>query len=281
MGKGIEARYARCSSYWEPHLECTRSFIAEHIQPGGRLAILGAGRLLDVDLKELIPQFSEIHLFDADRSVIRAWRKTSGLAFRETVVPRILDVTGSLSAWSSGLLPAIRKRELREYLDSLVPHQGAWESERFDGGISLNLVGQIPLYWRDRVLAAARHLSNDEERALIDSMARLQSAHLRALRQSFRAWSIVITDTEYYTYHVDRPEWEVEPALHGDVRQELLEPCSRMERHGNGCWLWHLMPQFVESQGEGCIHRVEAAAWRVVPSTMNEQTMPELSNSAL
>jgi hypothetical protein len=210
----------------------------------------------------LIPQFSEIHLFDADRSVLRAWRKTSGIAFRETVIPRIVDVTGSLNAWSSGLAPAIRGRELKEYLTSLVPHQGVWESERFDGGISLNLVGQIPLYWRDRVLAAARDLSVDEERALIDSMARLQSAHVQALRKQVRSWFILITDTEYYTYHVDTPEWEVEPALHGNVRQELLEPCPRMQRHGSACWLWHLMPQFVESQSEGHIHRVEAAAWR-------------------
>jgi hypothetical protein len=35
-----------------------------------------------------------------------------------------------------------------------------------------------------------------------------------------------------------------------------------MERHGSECWLWHLLPQFMESDGEGCIHRVEASAWR-------------------
>lgn len=82
MGKGIESRYARCSEFWEPHLQCTRSFIAEHMRPGGRLAILGAGRLLDVDLPALTPYFSEIHLFDADYSVIRAWREASGDLFR-------------------------------------------------------------------------------------------------------------------------------------------------------------------------------------------------------
>lgn len=262
MGKGIEARYARCSSYWEPHLECTRHFIADHVQPGGRLAILGAGRLLDVDLKKLIPHFSEIHLFDADRSVIAAWRKTSGVAFRDTVIPRIGDVTGSLHAWTSGLPLAVRRGELSEYLASLTPHQGAWEVERFDGVISLNLVGQIPLYWRDRVVAAAGKLSADEERALLNSMARLQSAHVKALREHPCAWSIAITDTEYYTYHVDKSEWEVEPALHDDAFRELNSPSSRMERRGSDCWLWHLMPQFVESEGEGHIHRVEATAWK-------------------
>lgn len=262
MGKGIESRYARCSSYWEPHLECTRDFIEAHVEPGGRLAILGAGRLLDIDLKRLIPQFSEIHLFDADPSVIKTWRLTSGVAFREKVIPRILDVTGSLESWSSGLSSARRRGELAEYLDSLSPQRGAWESERFDGVISLNLVGQIPLYWRDRVLSAARELSPAEERALIESMARLQAAHLQGLDQSPRSWSIVITDTEYYTYRVDQPEWEVEPALHGDVQSALRGEPRRMRRQGIGCWLWHLMPQFVESEQEGHIHRVEAAAWK-------------------
>ena len=269
MGKGIEARYSRCSTYWEPHLACTRAFIESHIEPGGRLAILGAGRLLDVDLKKMIPQFSEIHLFDADSTVIRAWRKTSGLAFRDTVIPRILDVTGSIQPWSAGLVTSIRRGQLAEYLASLVPLRAAWEEELFDGVISLNLVGQIPLYWRDRVLTAAkRELSEREERALIDSMARLQLAHLAATRTHPRRWSIVITDTEYYTYQVDTPEWEIEPALHGEARGQLNAYSSHMERHGNECWLWHLLPQFVESDGEGCIHRVEASAWRTRESSV-------------
>ena len=262
MGKGIEARYSRCSAYWTPHLECTRRFIAEHTQPGGRLAILGAGRLLDIDLKKLIPQFSEIHLFDADRSVIRAWRKTSGVAFRDSVIPRIGDVTGSLALWSSGLAHAVRRGGLESYLSSLVPSQGTWEVERFDGVISLNLVGQIPLYWRDRVLSLAGELSPEEDQALVGSMARLHSAHLKAQRAHPALWSVVITDTEYYTYNVDKPEWEVEPALHGEVLGQLRASCPRMERLGSGCWLWHLMPQFVESEGEGYIHRVEATAWK-------------------
>lgn len=262
MGKGIESRYARCAPYWEPHLACTRSFINEHVQPGGRLAILGAGRLLDVDLKKLIPLFSEIHLFDADPTVIRAWRKTSGIAFRESVIPRILDVTGSLSLWSAGLSAAVRQKRLVSYLDSLQSNSGAWESERFDGVVSLNLVGQLPIYWRDRVIAAAFDLSESEERALGSSMARLQAAHVQALRAQSGAWVIAITDSEYYTYHVDRSEWGVEPALSSDLINELRATSPHITKKGDSCWLWHLVPQFVESEHEGHIHRVEATAWQ-------------------
>lgn len=262
MGKGIQARYSRCAPHWEPHLSCTRAFIENHIQPGGRLAILGAGRLLDIDLPKLLPLFSEIHLFDADPSVIPTWRRVSGSAFRERVFPRVTDVTGSLSMWSTGLGRAKKNGELSSYLESLTVNQGLWELESFDGVISLNLIGQIPLYWRDRVLDVAGELSAEEEPALLSSMARLQAAHLDGLRESPKGWSIAITDTEYYTYSVDRSEWEVEPALDGAVLRDFRESRGRRVQSGDSCWLWHLAPQFIESETEGEIHRVEARAWR-------------------
>jgi hypothetical protein len=145
------------------------------------------------------------------------------------------------------------------------PGHGAWEDERFDGVISLNLVGQIPIYWRDRVVAAAGDLTQDEESALLGSMSRLQAAHVKAVKERPQCWSILITDTEYYTYNVDHAEWEVEPALHGAAARELAMTPSRMLKQGASCWLWHLVPQFVESEHEGHIHRVEASAWRAAP----------------
>lgn len=258
MGKGIESRYARCSEFWEPHLRCTRAFIAEHMRPGGRLAILGAGRLLDVDLPALAPYFSEIHLFDADPSVIRAWREASGSLFRTKVVPRILDVTGSLGEWTRGLKKAGRTGALDSYLSSLEPGRAGWEDERFDGVISLNLLGQIPLYWRDRVLDCAGHLSARERGALIDSMERLQRAHLDSVRSGAGSWSIVISDTEYYTYTTDASTWEVESALHGDVYEDFRGLSSPKEAQASSSWLWHLNPQFIEGGTHGAIHRVEA-----------------------
>lgn len=262
MGKGIESRHARCASWWQPHLACTRDFIAQHAQPGGRLAILGAGRLLDIDLKGLIPLYSEIHLFDADPTVMRTWRQSSGVAFRKSVIPRIQDVTGTLAQWSKGLPSAIRDGELASYLASLETSSGPWESDGFDGVISLNITGQLPIYWRDRVCAVKPVLSEAEEEALVGSMSRLQSAHLQALQRAPLRWSLAITDTEYYTYHVDRSEWEVEPALHGDALTTLNSVSATATKRSESCWLWHLVPQFVESDEEGHIHRVEARAWQ-------------------
>lgn len=270
MGKGIESRHARCSSWWRPHLSCTRDFIAQHAQPGGRLAILGAGRLLDVDLKALIPLYAEIHLFDADPTVLRTWRKTSGGAFRKTVIPRVQDVTGTMAQWTKGLAPAVREERLESYLTALETAPGAWESDGFDGVISLNITGQLPIYWRDRVYAAKPELSALEQDALNGSMSRLQSAHLVALQRAPLRWSLAITDTEYYTYHVDQSVWHVEPALYGEALATLNSLCEPSTKRIESCWLWHLVPQFVESDEEGHIHRVEARAWHRV-STNNPQ----------
>jgi len=89
-------------------------------------------------------------------------------------------------------------------------------------------------------------------------MGRLQEAHLKALTKNKDRWSILLTDTEYYFYHVDQSEWRVEPALFGaavDVynKEYANLPCR-------GAWLWHIAPQFIEGDEEGEIHRVEARA---------------------
>jgi hypothetical protein len=225
---------------------------------------LGAGRLLDVDLPRLIPLFDEIHLFDADPSVIRTWREASGVFFRDTVVPRVMDVTGSLRLWSDGLRRACRGGSLAEYLRSLEVTPAGWEDERFDGVISLNLLGQIPIYWRDRVADEARDLTEEELSELAGSMERLQVAHLESIRRGARSWSIVISDTEYYTYTMDTSEWEIEPALHGSVERALQDSASFGSSRGSGAWLWHLAPQGIEEREHGSIHRVEARAFGAI-----------------
>jgi hypothetical protein len=270
MGKGIETRHKRCADYWAPHISCTKNFITKHVTPGGKIAILGAGRLLDVDLSALIPLFQEIHLYDADPTAASAWKRVSGSAYGRTVFGHIEDITNSLSEWTSGLSKATKKGGLADYLAHLVVRPAEWESQGFDGVISLNIIGQLPLYWRDRVLELSDALSREEECALVDSMARLQTAHVKSLQISPRSWAIAITDTEYYSYQVDYPEWEVTDALHGSTRDLLnrAEPATIVIEQDT--WLWHLAPQFVESDTEGAIHRVEARAWRRTQATCSD-----------
>lgn len=58
------------------------------------------------------------------------------------------------------------------------------------------------------------------------------------------------------------PEWEVEDALHGDSAALFEE---NFQEAGSSRWLWHLAPQYVESDIEGEIHRVEG---RVRPESI-------------
>ncbi len=255
MGRAIEERYARCKEWWEPHLSCTREFIAHNLGRCSRLAVLGAGRLLDLDLSALLERAREVHLFDADPECISRWRVAAGADFRRRVIPHIEDATGVLAAWTQPLKAVARRGTLAEYLWDLEAVEPQWARGEFDAIISLNIAGQIPLYWRDRVLAVKASLTASESAALESSMSELQCAHMRALAADAQALRIVVTDTEYYYYDVDQPEWEVEGALYGDSAALFNE---FFERGSSSCWLWHLAPQYIESDNEGEIHRVEA-----------------------
>jgi hypothetical protein len=261
MGRGIESRYERCSEYWEPHLRFTREFIQRNSYPAQKVAVLGAGRLLDIDLPALLSKASEVHLFDADPTCLRSWRAAVLHRDRHRIVPRIEDVTGCITEWSSGLKTAARKGVLATYIESLGAELPAWSRESFDGVVSLNIAGQLPLYWRDRVLDAQSVLSTDEGEALVSSYERMQTAHFAAVQRAAKHWGITVTDVEYYFYHVDHTEWEIEDALHGASRGAFEGLSSRQNVTDRECWLWHLAPQYIESDTEGEIHRVEAVAW--------------------
>lgn len=261
MGHCIESRHERCADYWEPHLRLTRQFIQRNSHPSHRVAVLGAGRLLDIDLNSLLSKASEVHLFDADPNCVRAWRAAVPHQDRHRIVPRIEDVTGCITEWSSNLKAAARRGELATYLESLGAGLPSWSRESFDGVVSLNIAGQLPLYWRDRVLDARSTLSPDEADALVSSYERIQTAHFVAVQRAAKQWGITVTDVEYYFYHVDHTEWKIEYALHGASRGAFDGPTSSQKVTDSECWLWHLAPQYIESDTEGEIHRVEAVAW--------------------
>ncbi|MFN4896352.1 MAG: hypothetical protein ACK5GN_10925 [Pseudomonadota bacterium] len=256
MGQAIKQRHERCAAWWQKHLEYTATFIGTHVPSADSVAVLGAGRLLDIDLEGLISRCRRVHLFDADPTAEKYWRSVSGRAYGKQVIGHITDITESIDSWTKGLPAALRRGELINYLNRCVAPQPRWAREQFDGYISLNILGQIPLYWRDRVLALVGALTDEQWCAVSASMGRLQESHLRGLAARPGAWSILITDTEYYFYRGDESQWRVEPALFGAANQIYSQrSCEDVSE----AWLWHIAPQFVESDEEGEIHRVEAS----------------------
>jgi hypothetical protein len=261
MGVGIERRFARCASWWAPHLACTRDFVARHSERVSSVAVLGAGRLLDLDLNRLLATCEIVHLFDADPGCVASWRKKAGNLFAKRVIPHVGDITESLEAWTRGLSKVRRGAELAQYLGSLKPSMAELPA-RYDGVISLNLLGQIPLYWRDRVQTRISEMDSASGEALMHSMGALQEAHLELVRQSAASWSIIISDTEYYFYDIDRTEWRVEPALFSGAARAWTTTAEKAPPVVNDSWLWHIAPQLIESEEEGEIHRVEARLYR-------------------
>jgi hypothetical protein len=106
-------------------------------------------------------------------------------------------------------------------------------------------------WWRPHLEATATFISHNVPES---SSVAVLGAGLTARPQ---CWSILITDTEYYFYHSDDSEWRVESALCGDAKE--VYRTLRGERTRDR-WLWHVAPQFVESDDEGEIHLVEASA---------------------
>lgn len=77
MGYGIEARYRKCKKFWDPHLQCTKEFIQHSIgdKKYNSIAVLGSGKLLDIDVDYLLSHFHEVQLFDADPRAISHVKK--------------------------------------------------------------------------------------------------------------------------------------------------------------------------------------------------------------
>lgn len=200
-GRGIERRYAAARQDWEIHLSATRDFIRQAFtdklhQP---LHIHGAGNLLDFP-EELLARGAQVLAIDADPLV---WRESHGGISYLTA-----DVTGVLETWSTQL--AIAKGQggadaAREFLlrrqeqELVVPRLSEAASV-----VALNLLGQLPLYWRDeaaRILESSpgvtetANTSADElQQAVEFSMGVLQRGYLQALSNSAAQSVVLITD---------------------------------------------------------------------------------------
>jgi len=280
MGLGISARYARCKSYWRRHLDNSRNFQLAAVEKlcasgdwGGRIAVLGSGRLFDVPLRELLPDSKSIALYDADPSAILS-NRLSLLRSRSKLSFHCTELTGCLQSWSDRLGDFLRAersvksfKNLTEFIKTLRIKDPV-TLPGYDLVISLNLLSQIPLYWRDRVFALILkfwQLEIDEDscnpdlmQALNTSMQLLQRDHLRLIAAAASRKVVLITDTHFNYYQKDKSAWLVHDALLVNPVEELK--ANFMPEQSN-CWLWHIAPQGIEQESYGVIHRVEATSF--------------------
>ena len=150
MGLGIEARAARCADAWEPHLAASKSFLlnalTQYAAPASSAVVLGAGRLYDVPLREMLKSVATVRLIDADPTARAAVaRSVRHLPVRYDIA----EVTGQMNAQVRALQRCRSLDAVAELLRTfcLLPTSHLALSEEVV--CSMNLLSQIPLYWRD------------------------------------------------------------------------------------------------------------------------------------
>lgn len=233
-GVGIEARYARCKSFWEKHLLYSKSFIEETLKESKyqKIAILGAGTLLDVNLESLCELAKEVHLFDANPRAASFWPRKINSTH---IIPHIEDVTGCFNS--------LRKKKSRFQDKLTTPNLGA-----FDVVISLNILSQLSV-----MLSGLLHKECSQEELL--SLSReLELIHVESLKNAAQEKIIIIFDKNFYFYTQDVADWDVESSLQIDVQQSL----SPWALSATSQWLWHVAPQGIEHPEYGVIHDVRA-----------------------
>jgi hypothetical protein len=228
---GIGARYRRCKSAWEPHLDRCRDLIRHAITvcPVRRRAVvLGSGRLYDVPLEELAAAFTQVVLVDLVHPLPARWRSR-----RLSHVQRVTaDVTGVLDAlqtvaYSGGTLP--------KSAPSLFQHD-----HDVDLVISLNLLSQLPII----PCRYLRRWNRFTEDALESFGLQLMQAHVEYL-QSFRCTKCLLADVAFLSVDALGHVIEETDALPG-----ITLPWPGEE------WVWQLAPGGENRGKGGNYHRV-------------------------
>ncbi len=272
QGLGIEARQQKTDGTWQPHLERCRSLQTRGFSHGigEDLVVLGAGRLYDFAAESAAAIFSRIEFVDYDPGCVYAWKNFQKSRPHISCKYSLRDITSVLEAWTVRLAGARTLSEIEQVLCSLEA-SAVWNgvSEAAPRTVlSLNLLSQIPLYWRDRVHEILRtrfHLDSDDdgslpeklESAMQESMRRLETAHLEQLQASEAKVLIVIADTHFNYYLDEKGPKRTEAAL----APELMDNAGALEIAGYKLlhaenWLWHLMPKGIEDKNYGITHAV-------------------------
>ncbi len=267
MGLGIEARYERCKAHWSKHLQLSKVFQRRALigLEGARIAVLGAGRLLDLDTETLAEVAAEVDLFDADPGVLGTWNLLKRRA-RHNVNFHTHDITGTLANWEACLRTEVfwNERDALEILSALKLPESTLCFKEYDCIISLNIMSQLSIYWRDRAnkilkrkLGQALAESPQIQKALDSNARLLEEQHINQLQESAAKELLLLSDDRFYYYKDTQSLWQEEAALQIDIPQEL----EGYNLTGSNSWLWHIAPQHIENVEYGEIHRVRALRW--------------------
>ena len=272
MSAGIRARSRRCAKFWKPHLELSRLFINSSLgNKSDHVILMGAGMLLDVDTSFLDLNCRKLTVVDIDPTLKSHWKSSFPNKVRSSgLVMKVADVTGAMDSWFNDLSRAIKNKssieEVANLINSLKPDMELAADEKSQEVlISINLLGQLGVYWRDRaasLLKSDSYYMEDAESpvslirdAVEGSVSRLELAHLELLSKFNRV--ILLTDIYYHYYKKNVSDWQTESALSlssESIKEFFVNQSFKVE--GCNSWLWHIAPQEIENPEYGEIHEV-------------------------
>ena len=276
VGLGIEIRARKLAVHWRPHQDRSREAQSRWSASGGRLAVLGAGRLLDFE-HSLAQRFDHLRFVDADPLCEPFWKRKHPR--HESV---IADVSGCLRDWTAALPQAA---SWQETLSAIGCHRAPvvvapWLRD-CSAILSVNLLSQIPIAWQERVethlrkqFGSALVQSKEEEwLAAVEPGARsLVESHVAMLNQSGARDILLITDLAHIeykgTHRYSRRRLDPPPNVSGAEREDALygvehPALSNYRRTAADEWLWHISPQGLESSHKGSIHVVGSFAFQL------------------
>lgn len=265
MGRGIEHRRNQFKSFWDEHFERSKNF-QEDVLKGvsyRSVSVYGAGNLFDLS-ENIISSGAEIYCYDADSLAAKKTKKKFAHLHYE-----VADVTGVLDGWKRALKGYISQKTFLEMIEQLLlnlPSTSSFSSPRTDIAISLNLLGQIPLYWRDFVLATLARvnivkdpdapLPSSLEAALAASCRSLQENHLTTLSASGAKKVILISD-ENFRYYTSSEEVLCESALYTPSPLTIKGYSADVTAR----WSWEVVPLAASSEQYGERHDVIACSY--------------------
>ena len=255
MGLGIKARALHKKNPWRNHLRISRRFFSEHLEnASGTIAVIGIGRAFDFPLA-LLKNFSKIALIDADPLALFCLRIRCFAAGIQSVSFVCTDVTGVIDRIEE-LYKSVKNGSPRPIDISDGESISLKNVDAFDYVVSLNLLGQIPVYFHDR-LEKLHHGDSSFEEAYAEIKDYLQKAHLKLLHGIAKKKILITCDREFYQYDSSECQgekassWEEEESLSDDTQGMLLPALMQT-------WLWHVEPGNTALDGLGSIHRVGA-----------------------
>jgi hypothetical protein len=262
MGMGIEYRYQKLYPWWSSHLESSRAVQREALallssSSEIEITILGSGRLYDVE-PAVFNDCAVAHLYDYDPRSIEYCKRR--FPHRPALYFHCEDITGSMCEWTSRLKEVSGAKSDELVVDVLRGLRGVPPEVPGNLVISLNILGQLGIYWMDRVYQLLGSQVTDKiEGALQASLERLELEHIEMLFASGATVIVIITDERYHFYGA---ETNCVEALTMSL-DALIARCpafvEKYQQYSKRTWGWHVQPWGLENRKWGetpSVHQV-------------------------